>query len=169
MRTVKRFSLLSSASLLTALSLVLGAASVAAAAEPSAIPTVGGTLSAEGKNISVYSNGNVPAHVTLSATDVKLSETSFDIQSGETHSLTFSGPKAVGTVTALYTTIPTPGTEAGSAELVLNLIPGKVPPPSPWGPILLTSLLLLAVLFLLWRFRPWRYRLSLSRVQDPQA
>jgi hypothetical protein len=146
-----------------ALSLTLGVAGVAATE-----PTVGGTLSAGGNSIHVFSNGNVPAHVSMTATDVTLSETSFDIQPGQTHDLTFTGG-AVGSVSALYTTSAlNQAGDKGSAQLTLRLIPGVTPPslfstpvgPTSLGYLLMGALLLLAVLFLLWRFRPWTYRLT---------
>jgi hypothetical protein len=144
-----------------ALTLSVGVAGVAAAG-----PTVGGTLSAEGHNISVFSNGNVPAHIHMTASDVVLSESDFDLQPGETHHLTFSGPKATGDVTALYTTVAvTESGETGSAALNLRLTPGVPPPPSPVLPVGLSLLLLIGLLLLLRRTRPWRYRLSLTRAQ----
>ena len=154
-----RTALRSLLSLTAALVLVTGAASAAAAASPA--PTVGGTLSAEGKTIHVLSNGNVPAHVYMTASDVKLSETDFTILPGQTHDLTFSGSKAVGTVTALYVTEPTDGTESGSASLTLSLIPGRTPPP-PLNPTLpaLLLLTLAGVLILLRRTKPWTLRLT---------
>src|SRR5689334_11330731 len=93
-------SLLSS---LAALSLALGVAGTAAAADPQ--PTVGGTLSAAGKTIHVFSNGNVPAHVTMTSDvpGLTFSTPEFDIRPGETVDLTFQTSRADGTVTALYT------------------------------------------------------------------
>jgi hypothetical protein len=140
------------------LSLVLGSVALAADPSPTIQPTVGGTLSAAGKTITVFSNGNVPAHVTMSAEQVTLSETSFDIQPGQTHDLTFKG-KATGHVTALYSVIPVEGADAGSAQLTLGLDPVTLPPPSPLGTILWSVLIALAVVFVTWRLKPWRLRL----------
>jgi hypothetical protein len=134
--------ILAAAVAVLALTLSVGAGAVLAAdPSPTVQPTVGGTLSAGGRTIEVYSNGNVPSHVHMTAEVVTLSESDFDILPGQTHRLTFSGPKAVGTVSALYTTIPHPGEESGSATLTLNLTPGKYIPPFDWTPFLIGGLI----------------------------
>lgn len=149
-------------------SLVLAGVALAADPSPTIQPTVGGTLSAEGKTITVLSNGNVPAHVTMTAESVTLSETEFDIQPGTTHTLTFEG-KAVGSVTALYTTAAlTDKGDRGSAQLTLRLVPGKVPPPpftlGDFGPggrgvPLWIALVIAALALLAYRLKVWRWRL----------
>jgi hypothetical protein len=120
-------------------------------------PTVGGELAAGGNSVHVTSNGNVPAHVVMSADAVALSVTEFDLQPGETHDLTFTG-KAVGTVSATYHAIVT-GQETASATLTLNLV-AHVPPP-PFDPTIpgIAGLLIAATLLLVRRLRPWRWRL----------
>lgn len=134
------------------------------AADP---PTVGGTLSVSGNTITVFSNGNVPAHVTMDAEVVVLSETEFDLAPGETHELSFTSESATGQVTALYTVIPTKGQDAGSATLVLNLKPYVAP--VNFGPILLGIAGLLAVMFLAYRVKPWRWRIVTTPPTEPSA
>ncbi len=152
MRTALRAAVVLSA----LVSLALAGAAGVRAASPE--PTVGGTLAVDGKTISVYSGGNVPAHVYLTATDARLSESDFEIAPGATHSLTFSGP-AVGTVTALYVT-DVAGQESGSAALTIGLVPAHVPPPPfDWAPVGLGGIVTFGMMLLLRRWRPWRYRL----------
>lgn len=140
---------------------VVAGAVLAASPAPTDVPTVGGTLSAAGKTIEVYSNGNVPAHVTMSATDVTLSETEFDLLPGETHTLTFSGAKATGTVSALYTTIARfANGESGSAKLTLALAPFKAPPVNLLPYVLVGLLVALALVLALRRLRPWEWRIT---------
>lgn len=144
------------------LTIAVGTGAVAAASPtPTDQPTVGGTLSVAGKTITVYSNGNVPAHITMSAESVTLSETSFDIQPYESHDLTFTG-KADGRVTALYTTVAPDGGESGSASLNISLVPV---PPKPdqsglIGAIALLLLLVMVALYIIRRVKPWRLRVS---------
>jgi hypothetical protein len=134
----------------TLASLVL--AGVAIAASPQ--PTVGGTLSAAGRTITVLSNGNVVAHVTLTAEKVTLSETSFDIAPGQSHSVTFTG-EPLGYVSALYAIPPKIGEDGGSATLSLNLKPYV--PPANYSAGIIAILLIGGCAFLLLRYRPWRY------------
>lgn len=132
-----------------------GAGAVRAADEP----TVGGTLSAAGNTITVYSNGNVPARVSMSAESVTLSRTEFTILPGETVNLTFSG-RAVGHVSATYTIIPVAGQETGSATLTLGLEP-VTPPPPPFDPTPFgIGFVAITGLLLLWRrVRPDKWRI----------
>lgn len=144
----------------------LALAGAVLAAEP---PTVGGTLSAAGDTIYVMSGGNVPASVVLTATDVTLSVDEFIIQPGETQEVTFSGAKAIGTVTAVYSILPMEGQEAGSATLTLALEPMQTPAPSPLPAILFGLLLLAGFAFLMRRLRPWRWRIQFAPPSPPPA
>lgn len=153
MRRVARAAL----TLFALASLVLAGAGGLRAAEPTSAPTVGGTLSVDGRTISVYSNGNVPATIFMSAEAVTLTETSFALLPGETRELTFSG-EPDGRVTALYVA-QAEGQESGSAALSISLSPVPYVPPTDWAPLLLLAAVLGAFLLVLRRFRPWRWRI----------
>jgi hypothetical protein len=145
------------ATILAVLSIALGAAGAVRGADP----TVGGTLSADRNTITVFSNGNVPAHVYMSAEFVTLSEADFELLPGEQHSLTFTG-KAVGYVKALYVAVPVGGTESGTVELAIGLEPTRLAPVMdltvPFG----IGLTLLALIFIALRVKPWQWRIYRS-------
>src|SRR5689334_6691943 len=132
----KRTSLLrSSLSLTAALSLVLGAASVAAAASP--VPNVGGELAQTGHTIVVTSHGNVPATVTMASETVQLSETTFRLKPGESREVTYTGePKGEVSATFVTQALNVKG-DTGTTKLVLGLDPKPRPEPFPTTALLL--------------------------------
>lgn len=130
-------------------------------------PTVGGQLSAGGNRITVQSNGNVPARVSMAAESVTLSVTTFELQPGESRDLTFTG-KAVGYVNATYEAL-VDGQETATATLSLNLEPVPPTPPSPLGAILIGLLLLAGLAFIVRRLHPWTWRIVVNPPTDTAA
>ena len=156
----------------TLVSLVL--ASVVLAADPTATaqPTVGGRLALGVHNdITVTSGGNVPALVTMSAEspDVKLSETTFALKPGESHTLTFTGPatgKLLAYMEVAKQSAATQSQEYGTATLSLNLKPYS--PPFPWAPLGITTLFIIGGLFLAYRGLKWtRANVRIVRAPAP--
>ncbi len=143
-------------------------AGVALAADPSAPPTVGGSIDAYGdKHVVVTNLGNVQAHVTVASETVGLSESAFDIPAGDSHSFTYTG-EPVGTIAATFTidqNLVKTG-DAGTATLVLGLKP-YVPPPN-YSAFIFGALILLALVFLTWRGVRWARR-HIRFVPDPEV
>lgn len=161
MKTTVRYLAAVAVAMLASFALV----GMAQAAEPSATPTAGGVLSHDGKAILVRSDGNVPAHVTLTAEAVTLAESEFDMQPGEERVVSYTGePKG-----RVGVTFAVPGPAGGETSGVsLSLVLREYTPPPPYAAIAGGLLLLGGVAFLLARTKPWRYRLVRAPESPPQ-
>lgn len=146
-------------------SLVL--AGVALAADPSTPPGIGGTIDAYPDQHVVITNNGVDAHVKVTSETVGLSESEFDIASGDSHTFTYTG-EPTGNITATFSTdvpVNTMG-DVATATLVLGLKPYV--PPMNWTPIIFAGLILLALVFLTWRGVRW-VRRHVRFVSEPEA
>jgi hypothetical protein len=123
-----------------------------------ASPTVGGTLSAVGNTVTVKSNGNVPARITLSAEVVHLSETTFALDSGQSHTVTFAGDP-VGKVYAAFAVV-TGATSGDTNSLTLAVGLKPYTPPLDLAPYGAALLVFAGLVLALRRWRPWQYRLA---------
>lgn len=142
--------------------LVLAGAGSVNAASPDPNATVGGRLSAAGREVTVLNQGSLSVRVNMTAEVVSVPLDAFVLAPGEARTVEFEG-EPTGRVYATLVGILDAAGGADANSVVLGVTLRPYTPPFDWTPVGLAALVLSGLAFLAYRWRVWRWRITVKR------